>query len=179
MRMSSEFAFDHAKIINDGGYWICLKLSDFSAVQLVRVWISRMVQNSKYIMTLKKYTEKRSLSANAYAWSLMTEIGNVLRQDKEAIYMDMLKRYGQSVMVSLITEAVPQFKASVKYCEEAGTSVLNGKEFTHVKVYKGSSEFDKREMSILIDGIVDEAKTLGIETLTPAELERMKLDWTA
>ena len=67
--------------------------------------------------------------------------------------------------------------ASVKYCEEAGTSVLNGKEFTHVKVYKGSSEFDKREMSILIDGIVDEAKTLGIETLTSAELERMKLDW--
>ena len=70
--MSSEFTFDHAKLINDGGYWICLKLSDFSAVQLVRVWISRMLQDSKYIMTLKKYTEKRSLSANAYAWSLMT-----------------------------------------------------------------------------------------------------------
>lgn len=33
-------------------------------------------------------------------------------------------------------------------------------------------------MSQLIDGTVEEAKALGIETLTPAELERMKNAWT-
>jgi hypothetical protein len=33
-------------------------------------------------------------------------------------------------------------------------------------------------MSRLIDGTVFEAKELGIETLTPNELERMKNEWS-
>ena len=43
---------------------------------------------------------------------------------------------------------------------------------------RGSHTYDSGEMSILIDGVVQEAKQLGIETLTPNELERMKNLWT-
>jgi hypothetical protein len=32
-------------------------------------------------------------------------------------------------------------------------------------------------MSIFIDGIVNEAEEMGIGTITPDELERMKTDW--
>ena len=64
-----------------------------------------------------------------------------------------------------------------KYYEEAGRSFLNGKEFTHYKIYKGSSEFDTKEMSIFIDGIVQEATQLGIETRTPSELALLKSEW--
>jgi hypothetical protein len=42
---------------------------------------------------------------------------------------------------------------------------------------RGSHTYDSREMSRLIDGTVSEAKELGIETLSPAELERMKQQW--
>jgi hypothetical protein len=42
---------------------------------------------------------------------------------------------------------------------------------------KGSSEYDTKEMSRFIDGIVAEAKELGIETLPPAELETMMKAW--
>ena len=34
-----------------------------------------------------------------------------------------------------------------------------------------------KEMSKLIDGIVEEAKTLDIETMTPNELQILKEEW--
>ena len=44
-------------------------------------------------------------------------------------------------------------------------------------MFKGSSEYDTREMSIFIDGIVSEAQGLGIDTRTPEELAEMKSLW--
>ena len=129
----------------------------------------------KLSIEIKQYREKRSLNANAYAWKLITEIANVLRTSKEDVYIEMLKRYGQSELISVLSHIpISQY---VKYCEEAGESKLNGKLFKHYRVYKGSSEFDTREMSILIDGIVSEAQELGIQTLTPDELANLKSMW--
>lgn len=129
----------------------------------------------KVSVEISKYREKRSLNANAYAWKLLTEIGNVIRSSKDDVYLQMLKRYGQSEIISALSKI--SVKGYFKYYEEDGESILNGKSFTHYKVYKGSSEFDTREMSIFIDGIVDEAKALGIQTETPDEIERLKSLW--
>ena len=124
---------------------------------------------------VKPYRERRSLNANNYAWKLLTEIANVLRSGKDEVYLLMLKRYGQSEIISVLSH-IP-ITDYVKYCEEAGESTLNGKLFKHYKVYKGSSEFDTREMSIFIDGVVSEAKELGIQTETPDEIARLKSLW--
>lgn len=129
----------------------------------------------KLSIKIDKYREKRSLDANNYAWKLLTEIGNVLRANKEDVYLEMLKRYGQSEIFSVLSH-IP-FGEYVKYYEEAGESTLNGKLFKHYKVYKGSSEFDTREMSIFIDGIVSEAEELGIQTLTPNQIADLKSRW--
>jgi hypothetical protein len=42
---------------------------------------------------------------------------------------------------------------------------------------KPSHLYDSKEMNALIAGTVDEAKELGIEVLTPDELERMEMKW--
>lgn len=131
----------------------------------------------KIAVKIDKYREKRSLNANAYAWKLITEIGNVLNAGKDEIYFKMLKRYGQSDLISVLSH-IP-IQDYVKYYDEAGESKLNGKLFKHYKVYKGSSEFDTREMSIFIDGIVSEAKELNIQTKTPNELAEIKSLWRA
>lgn len=129
----------------------------------------------KLSVRIDKYREKRSLNANAYAWKLLTEIANVCRTSKDEVYLEMLKRYGQSEIISVLAH-IP-IGEYVKYCEEAGESKLNGKLFKHYKVYKGSSEFDSREMSIFLDGIVSEAEELGIQTMTPDEVARLKSLW--
>ena len=124
---------------------------------------------------IKEYKEKRSLNANAYAWKLITEIGNVLRKSKEEVYLQMLIDYGQSEIVSMLSSIDPN--GFFKYYQEIGKTTLKGKEFTHYKIYKGTSEYDTKEMSIFIDGVVESAKELGIETRTPDEIERLKRMW--
>ena len=126
---------------------------------------------------IKKYRTKRSLNANNYMWSLINEMANVLRVSKEEVYLLMLKRYGQSEIISAYSHI--NISGYFKYYDIAGTTVLNGKDFTHYKIYKGSSEYDTREMSVLIDGVVSECKELGIETMTPNDLEALKLAWVA
>lgn len=129
----------------------------------------------KLDIEIKQHREKRTLNANSYFWALVTEIANVTRGSKEEVYIDMLRNYGQSDMVSVLSHI--DVSSYFKYYEEAGTSRLNGKDFTHYKVFKGSSEYDTKEMSILIDGVVSECKQLGIETMTPEELKRIKESW--
>jgi len=129
------------------------------------------------VCKIDHYRKKRSLNSNSYAWALITQIADKLRADKEEIYFQMLKRYGPSSVVSVVEEAAEVFKKSVKYCEEFGQSVLNGKNFVHIKVYMGSSEFDTKQMSIFIDGIVNEATELKIPTMTPSEIEKLKSSW--
>lgn len=129
----------------------------------------------KLDIEIKQHREKRSLNANSYFWALVTEIANVTRSSKEEVYIDMLRNYGQSDMVSVLSHI--DVSSYFKYYEEAGTSRLNGKDFTHYKVFKGSSEYDTKEMSILIDGVVSECKQLGIETIPPEELKKLKESW--
>lgn len=126
---------------------------------------------------IKEHKLRRSLNANAYAWALIGKIADTLRTSKDEVYLTMLRRYGQSHMVSVVSSIdVSRF---FKYYEEAGHSHLQGKDFTHYRVFVGSSQYDSREMAVLIDGIADEAKGLGIETLTPDEIERLKAAWRA
>jgi hypothetical protein len=55
----------------------------------------------------------------------------------------------------------------VKYLDDA----------TFYKIYRGSHTYDTKEMSLLIDGTVADAKELGIETLSPDEIRIMKERW--
>lgn len=123
------------------------------------------------IYEIKEYKQKRSLNQNSYAWKLITELGNVLRKSKEEVYFEMLKAYGQSEIISMLSTISPV--GYFKYYEEIGTGIVNGKEFTHYKIYKGSSEYNSKEMSIFIDGIVQDCISVGIQTLSSEEIEEL------
>jgi hypothetical protein len=143
--------------------------NDFEAL------VDEMKDKDKLSIEVKQFRQHRSLNANAYAWLIIGKIADVLRAGKDEIYFRLLKRYGQSELISVLSH-VP-IGNYIKYYEEAGESKLNGKDFTHYRVYKGSSEFDSREMSIFIDGVVSEAKELGIQTETPNQIAEMKARW--
>lgn len=134
-----------------------------------------MRDKDKLSIEVKPYRQHRSHNANAYAWLLIGQIADILRAGKDEIYLKLLKRYGQSELISVLSH-VP-IGNYIKYYDQAGESKLNGKDFTHYRVYKGSSEFDTREMSIFIDGVVSEAKELGIQTETPNQIAEMKARW--
>ena len=113
--------------------------------------------------------KKRSLDANAYFWVLVGKIADKLRASKDEIYFEMLKKYGQSITVT-VRAGLDLSRAGFKYYELFKDGISAGKPFEAYRVFIGSSQYDTREMSVLIDGVVQEAKELGIETLTPIEL---------
>lgn len=143
------------------------------------------ISGAKLTVTAKKYRKKRSLDANAYSWVLLDKMAKALGSTSEEIYEEMLRRYGyplydedeKPVIISL--KAGTDISALDIHLKLIGEGHVQDKLFKHYKVIRGQSTYDTKEMSTFIDGIVSEAKELGIETLTPNELERMKASWKA
>lgn len=129
-------------------------------------------QDKDKVFTIAEHKEKRSLTSNAYYWKLVNEIANKLHTSKEEVHIRMLKRYSQSEYISVLEEV--DISKYVRYFEEKNTFIFNNRKFKSYLVFKGSSEMDTKEMSILIDGIVSEAKEMGIQTLTPDELAKLE-----
>jgi hypothetical protein len=172
-------AIDIRKQYNESGKAEIVLSTDTRRLDISK--LKEVVSNGKELsVEIKQYRQKRSLDANSYAWVLMAKIADVLRTDKESVYIEMLKRYGQreSELVSVIAEAADMiYRATNNHCMEVGESELNGKLFKHMAILIGSSQYNTKQMSILIDGIVSEAKELNIETMTPAELAGLKERW--
>lgn len=132
----------------------------------------------KLSITAKKWRQKRSLDSNAYCWLLCSKIAEVIKSSKDEVYEDMLQKYGYFyqdedgyISVTVKTDVdMSKISGHWKFLK------TNGK-FTSYLMIKGSSEYDTKEMSHFVDCIVEEAKLLGIETMTPAELERMSAAW--
>ncbi len=134
---------------------------------------------------IKKHREKRSLDANAYYWNLASEAAESLHVSKPYIHNQMLRRYGQIALIDgqAIYAVLPDTDEAQKSVDEAQTyhlkptsQIKEGKGGIMYRTYmmlKGSSEYDTKEMSQLIEGLVSECKEMGIETLPPVELKRM------
>lgn len=128
-------------------------------------------EDKVYDVEIKIHREKRSLNANSYCWKLCTEIASAINSDKDSVYLLMLKRYGVSDLIP-ISNQVP-IDDYIKYYDiESKTD-----KYTWYKIYKGSSKYDTKEMSVLLNGIVSECKEMGIPTKEDLEIERMLEEW--
>lgn len=137
-------------------------------------------QKPDLTVEIKQIRKKRSLNANNYMWKLCDEISSVLRTPREEVYRKAVKEVGIFSDVQIQKHALKTFVSQwdghgVGWFTEATESRVEG--FKWVRCYYGSSTYDSKQMSRLIDYIVDEAKNLDIETLTPDELSRIEAAW--
>ena len=107
----------------------------------------------------------------------LQKIGEVLHQDKWNVYLKMIGKYGVFTHIIVKPNVVDKVKEEWRTVKELGEVSVNGMTGIQLQCYFGSSTYNTKEMSVLIDGTVYEAKELGIETLPPDELERMKIEW--
>lgn len=134
---------------------------------------------------IKKRRKKRSLDANAYYWKLASEVADALHVSKSYIHNYLLRKYGQIEIIDGqgVYIVLPDTESAQKSVDEAQTyhlmptsQVKEGKGGIMYRTYmmlKGSSEYDSKEMSCLIEGLIGECREMGIETIPPEELERM------
>ena len=156
------------------GQWnITFTMNEASAINEV----NNIQSCEKLSIKAVKHRNKRSLDANAYCWVILQKIAEVLHQDKWNIYLEMLGKYGVFTHIIVKPNVVDKVKEEWRTVKELGEVSVNGVTGIQLQCYFGSSTYNTKEMSVLIDGIVYEAKELGIETLPPDELERMKIEW--
>lgn len=161
---------------NTGQFHITFTINESSAINE----IDSIKSCEKLNIKAMKYRERRSLDANAYCWVIMTKIANHpdIRSSKEEVYEEMLQKYGY-LYQDEEGYIVGTYKVDTDMSKVPGHWKFyksNGK-FNSYLMIKGSSEYNTAEMAHFIDMIVQEAKELEIETLTPDELERMKAAW--
>ena len=141
-------------------------------------------QDKELSIEVKEYKEKRSLNANSYFHVLVDKIAEVQGVSHSEIHNHLIADYGymdEEIKNVIMDADVPWERLdSIHLRPTSYTKTMdNGKLYRIYIVMRGSHTYDTKEMSRLIDGTVYEAKQLGIEVLSPNELERIKQTWKA
>lgn len=130
---------------------------------------------------ISKFRKKRSLNANAYFWTLVGELAEKLNRTKEEIYWEYIKDIGVYRSVEISENAVDtmiyiwQSHGLGWIAEKLDEGQHEG--FALINFYYGSSSYNTKQMSRLIDAVVEDCKEQGIETMSPSELAELKRTW--
>ena len=151
--------------------------------QIIR-WLT--MQDQELVWDVKRHSEKRTLSQNGYYWQLIGKMADALRLPKPEVHNKMLRAYGQVQGIDgrIMTVTIPDTEKAERqtllaegYHVKPTSQVRLGTKNQLFRTYvllKGSHELNTEEFSILLDGTIHEAQNIGIETITPLELEAMR-----
>lgn len=176
-----QIDFSSVKWLSDmDGTWLMLKVKDQHTVRKACGEISDKKINSA---TLERKYEKRSNDANRYCWTLLEKLAKELNMPKEDIYRDQVRDVPQKPLKVLVkaSEVEDEIKLWEKnglgwYADIVGESTEH-KGFVWIDKFKGSSQFDRKQMAVLIENVIYECQEFGIETRTPDEIAKMLDLW--
>ena len=121
------------------------------------------MQDSDLRVKVVRYRKKRSLSANSLFWHCVGKIAEATNSDKWTTYLDMLRHYGKFTYIVCKPNMVDAVKQQWRECEEWNSVNINGKPAVQMLCYFGSSSYNTKEMTRLIDGTIQEMKELGLD----------------
>lgn len=134
-----------------------------------------MLQDRDQIFDIDVHREKRSLTANGMLWACIGDIAKAMKPplDKWEVYLMMLKRYGKYTYICVKPSAVETFKKTWRECEELGEIEINGSKAVQLLAYFGSSTYDSKEFSELLDGVISEMVQMGLQPPPSSEMRRL------
>lgn len=152
--------------------------------------LGQIDHNKDYVVTITPEKRTRTLTANAYYWQLTKKILVKLNKGKVSMTETELHNRnlaqvgipwadsdGHRQWVLLKDNDWWKKQKEVHFCPTDRTEDRNGVVYRWFYLLLPSHLMDRSEMSQLIDYVVEDARSLGIETLPPDELERLKALW--
>lgn len=132
----------------------------------------RLKQGKEVVLAVEQIRKRRSLDANAYFHVLCDKIAEKTQLSMDDVKVNMVVNYGTpKYIVSVPHDAViSEIWAYTRYLGE-----VDGQ--SQYMLYKQTHTLNSSEMARLINGTIQEAQQLGIETLTPNELTQMESKW--
>lgn len=145
--------------------------------------VVRKHKDRLYDLEIKEHRKKRSLDANAYCWTLINKIADALRITPIEIYRQAILNIGGNYEVIPIKEEAAEHFRQVWQaqglgwpCVDMGKSKIDG--YRNLRAYYGSSTYDTRQMSQLIDNLVQDCRALDIEVKSEEEIASIMRAWT-
>lgn len=141
------------------------------------------LKEDKLSIEIKKYRKKRSLDANNYFWKLLQEVCEEKGLDTIEDYKRRVKELGIFRQFKIMTQDVKTFekvwtdRGIAWFCEISDTDYIGDTEFKVINAYYGSSSYNSKQMSRLIDNLVQDCKAIGIETKPQAEIDSLLKEW--
>lgn len=141
----------------------------------------------KLSIEIKKYRKKRSLNANNYCWLLCTKLAEKLSDEKvkytkEDIYRKAIQEVGIYKDFENLTQS--EAKTLQHAWQMLGTGWITEQvdfmqdgDHVVIRCYYGSSQYNTKLMSRLIDSLVQDCQAVGIITATPDEIANMLSLW--
>lgn len=131
-----------------------------TALECIR-WLSQQGHDKTFEVKPKR--RRRSLTQNAYYWTMVNKLARAVGVSDYEVHKDMLRNYG--VCEPMEIRATVPLDQYFTYFDVVSEGAYN-----LVKVYKRSSKMDSAEFSRLIDGLRQECEQQGIPFMTPSEV---------
>jgi len=143
------------------------------------------LKNKALSLVIKLFRKDRSLNANGYLWILCSRLAESLNSTKWEIYKHELKKWSNEFTYMVVEPKTAEYlksredekNADFRVVEILNEGEINGKKAVQILAYLGSHTFDSKQMSVLIDGVVQDCKELSITTKSDEELERLVKEW--
>ena len=145
--------------------------------------LSEFIQEDSKILTIQiglneeieVKRKKRSKNSNSYFWELLQQLCLEMNLDVIQEYKKRVKELGIFKQWELDTINVPTFE---KIWQDRGIAWFTEKveeigNKTIINAYYGSSSYNSKQMSKLIDNLVQDCKQIGIQTLDEIEIEEL------
>lgn len=126
---------------------------------------------------IKQHRNKRSLDANGMMWSILAQMAAVLNTTKDELYLVMLDRYGVFTHIVVKPSVVERVKQEWRTVRELGGVTINGQTGIQLMCFFGSSTYDTKEFSVLLNGVISDAKEIGIDVITESEKDLLLSEW--
>lgn len=132
-------------------------------------------------VTVKKWHPARSKDANSLLWELCTRIAKAIGSTKEEVYRRNIREVGEYTPLPIKVEAVCDFERIWSahgigwFIDVVDDSKIPG--YKLVFAYQGSSTYDTKQMSRLIDNVMQDAKAIGVETEDPNKIKSLLEEW--
>lgn len=128
-------------------------------------------------LELKAVNKPRSLNANAALWAMLGDMAAVLHTTADEVYIEALRKYGVSKFMAVLPEDVEIISRQYRWAVERRRYKLNGVDVIALQVWIGSSEYDTAQFSRLLDGVISDAKDLGVDFISKADRDLYVSTW--
>lgn len=132
------------------------------AIQLERQ--GHKFSDKEIVVEIKEYKKPRSNQQNALMWEMIDKLAKEHRTTSEEIYDKALKDYGVISKEPLgILKTGKDRNRMLKEFDHYVIREGQNPNLDYVHMVFGSSTYDTKEMTVLIDGIISDCKDAGID----------------